>query len=253
MTISVNKRVVHFVLVDYDNLAQSLHMEWNDCQLYINKVIQSLDIQSDYFEGVNDHQPVQILLYGGWYSNRGKTRLAENLVATLAVDVGYDRYKLQSGCTVDIKVKLAYGLQSMRERVFYGTFRRYEPSIKIKPPKENCCDDSRRFLQALREYLKSGECFGCHTDMRGQIYAEGQKMVDTMLACDLQSLAGEKDYKVAVVSSDNDLIPPIFQQSMLSHNVYHVLTKEVSDHCYEEYYYPMCPQNYKQIFFTMGV
>ena len=88
--------------------------------------------------------------------------------------------------------------------------------------------------------------------MRNVIFSEGQKLVDTMLACDLHWLARDKSNCVALVTSDDDLVPPIFQQSQETENVYHVLTKEESSHCFENFYLPIKPEHYKLVYLTIG-
>lgn len=255
MKISVSRPIVHYVLVDYDNLAKSVGMTVSDCPRIISMVIKAVDQQTDCFKNVNYNARVCIRLYGGWFRDKEKTILAQNLIKEIASRSSYSQYTLNVNARLELQIHLAQCIECMPNSPFFGTLRHYHKlPIKVDDNVDVCCDDMDKLISRMDWYLRNdGQCFGCGKTGTRPFYSEGQKLVDTMMASDLHWFARDETNRVVLVSSDNDLIPPVFQQSLLTRNVYHVLTTEESDFCYENYYYPIRPQQYKQVFFKKGV
>ena len=57
----------------------------------------------------------------------------------------------------------------------------------------------------------------------------------------------EKENIIAVVSSDDDMIPMIFQENMLSDKIYHVLTLSEHGYFFSQFYDKIKPVNYKSV------
>lgn len=254
LTISVSSSPRHRILIDYDNLAKNVGMKPDQCWPYFAYIAKALDEQSIFFDNVGAFATVDIRLYGGWFCDKDKTRLAQTLIKEINTISKYKQYTLKSKSKANLSVSLANGLASIRGHVFYGTMRKYDPNIRIDDQMDSCCNDMESMLNSLSYFLgHNNECIGCQANMEGILYSEGQKLVDTMIACDLQFFASQEDNKVAVVSSDDDLVPPLFFQTASKNNVFHVLTTRQSSFCYENYYYPTRPANYKSVFLDEGV
>ena len=68
-----------------------------------------------------------------------------------------------------------------------------------------------------------------------------------MIFCDLHYLAQQPDNVIAIVSSDDDMLPVIFQESVSNNNIYHVLTLPQHGGFFTQYYSKLKPTNYKSI------
>ena len=256
--ISVAPITTHYILVDYDNLAKNIvgchnfGMKPEDCPRVISLVLKSLDEQSTFFRTARPLEKISVYLYNGWYRDVNKTRLAENILKEISYNPNYKTYTLSSALKVYIDIRLAYGLLSLQQKPFYGTLRRYGPNIKVYSQYSPCCDLSNQLIKGIKHYTKTGCCNGCGNDISKAFFSEGQKLVDTMLTCDMHWLAKTKENSVALVSSDDDLVPPIFQQALETSNVYHVLTTETSSHCFENFYLPLKPESCEVVYLKIG-
>ena len=72
-------------------------------------------------------------------------------------------------------------------------------------------------------------------------------MVDSMIFCDLHFLSQSKENMIAVVSSDDDMIPVIFQENVISDKIYHVLTSPKHGYFFTQFYDKIKPANYKSV------
>ena len=209
----------YYVLVDYDNFVLNvLKSKRRDATYPLFDVVKQLDTNSDFFSGATARSKVYLSLYGGWYYFDRQSFDAQNLASLRGQSMTYNRGRTP----LYVYFRLSEQMFSMEGRTspLYATFRRTP--------------------------FPSDQCPTCHTLKPGghQLY---QKMVDTMLCCDFLFLS-EKGNRVAVVTADDDLVPPLLQESLLGKPVYHVLTAEPEPaSAFRLYYEPLCPTNYHRI------
>ena len=189
MKIIVTPPTIHYVLVDYDNLVKNTNMRLESLYTILSHVVSSLAVASDFFSGCSQMQRISIRLYGGWFTDRMPTHLAQSLIRTISSCRSLNIVSVGVGLKVRLDVELAYGLLSLGKYSFYGTLRKYQPKFVVRDVlSRRSCDVENVLHSSLTQFFEDGRCIGCERDLRPDIYIESQKLVDTMMACDLQWL-----------------------------------------------------------------
>lgn len=209
----------YYVLVDYDNFVLNvLGSKRRDATYSLFDVVKQLDSKSDFFCGATARSKVYVFLYGGWYFYDRQSYDAQNLSYLRGKSLTY--YKDRTPLYVYYRLSEQLFSMENNSSPLYATFRRTP--------------------------FPSDQCPTCRTIKPGG-YQNYQKMVDTMLCCDLLYLS-EREKRIAVVTADDDLVPPLLQESLLGNPVYHVLTAEPEpSSAFRLYYEPLCPDNYHRI------
>lgn len=196
------------IFIDYDNL------------LYDQKIKGILDIVTRTLIKVDfttDQGKVtcQVRLYGGWYSGTDITRKAEDLT----IEIQNDFPKIirvptsdDSVIKIQTRAELAVSLIQEPSHHIFNTFRsRGKPNnIRIRSKSDLGCTDLECFLPAIKKLLSKGKCpkESCNVDST-IIYRSEQKLVDTMLSCDLVFTAKSSHNLIILISGDDDFIPPL--------------------------------------------
>ena len=78
----------------------------------------------------------------------------------------------------------------------------------------------------MKKLLRKGACpkQGCKVGHADLVYRHEQKLVDTMLACDLIYAANQVDH-IALVSDDDDFLPPLRTIVLQGSNAYRFHTQ----------------------------
>lgn len=205
-------------LIDYDNL--SLNQK-NNLQLQIEKMLFKLICKT------NSNRRIfgTARLYGGWFESNIPTKQSveldtmfqDSLVGSIFCENGaYDYH---------VDVKLAKSLISVPDKDFWNTYRIRQNRIKgLRIDKEaKNCSYPNSSVPKLLSLLQDGKC--PHTDCPNHQekylwYRSEQKMVDSMLSCDIIDstiLNSSYDF-VLVISSDDDFIPALVLASATRRN-----------------------------------
>lgn len=236
-----------YILVDYDNLEQNTCFTVNQGANMIMEIIRKLDQNSIFFNGSSKLQRVNILLYGGWFFNDMLSYKAQDLQRQIQ-DNFPQLYRLKSNIQINVQCEMAYGIFALgKTKPLYATFRRYPARFSINKKYVKCCDDGDICVDFVRDWIKNKKCCYCTSENSTLFISIGQKMVDSMIFCDLHFLSQSKENMVAVVSSDDDLIPVIFQENTICDRIFHVLTLPTHGDCFSLFYDKIKPQNYKSI------
>lgn len=236
-----------YILVDYDNFEQNTCFTVDQSAIMIMEIVRNLDQKSDFFNSASQLQHVHIILYGGWFFYEKFSYKAQDLSRELVINFS-QLYRIKSGIQIDIQCEMAYGIFSLgKSRHFYATYRKYPANFSIDPRYVKCCDDGDICVDFLRDWLVDKKCCYCSKENVNLFVSFGQKMVDSMIFCDLHFLSQSKENIIAVVSSDDDLIPIIFQENMTCDKIYHVLTLSAHGYLFTRFYDKIKPTNYKSI------
>jgi uncharacterized LabA/DUF88 family protein len=157
-----------------------------------------------------------VRVYGGWYEGTKITRLAEDLT----VEIQRDFPKIirlptatSDHIAVSVNVELAVALLQEPGHHLFNTYRRKgKPNnVRVKEPIEVGCTDPACVLPVMKKLLRTGYCPkpGCRVAVADLIYRNEQKIVDTMLSCDLIHAANIGYNRVILISGDDDFLPPI--------------------------------------------
>jgi len=197
------------VLIDYDNL--------HDAQ----KISGVLDVVTKVLmqQPKHDlplHGVCEIRIYGGWYEGELMSKLAQDVSVEIQDTFpSIIRVPATNGEKVNYAANAEIALALMEEPAHHllNTYRKKgKPrNVRVKRPSEIGCTDSECILPKVRKILKTGSCSktGCSVAGEEVVYRHEQKIVDTMLTCDLLYLSSQRYDHIILVSGDDDFLPPL--------------------------------------------
>ncbi len=197
------------VFIDYDNL------------LPAQKIAGVLDVVTKALIQVPRNSRLsrarcEIRVYGGWYEGTTITRLAQDVTIELQQDFpAIIRLPNDTGdvMSVSTTAELAVALLQEPGHHMFNTYRRKgKPyNVRVEMPATVGCTDPDCILPLVKKLLKTGKCPkpGCNVSVPDLMYRHEQKIVDTMLTCDLIYAADGGTQHVILVSGDDDFLPPL--------------------------------------------
>jgi uncharacterized LabA/DUF88 family protein len=197
------------VLIDYDNLQP------------MQKVVGILDVVTKVLMQIpmntaTTRSRCDVRLYGGWYEGTKITRLAEDVTVEIQKDFPkIIRVPIPSGghMAISVNAELAVSMLQEPDHHLFNTFRRKgKPSnIRVKEQTDVGCNDQDCILPLMKKLLKTGNCpkSGCSIAVDDLVHRHEQKIVDTMLSCDLIYAASSGHNPIILVSGDDDFLPPL--------------------------------------------
>ena len=195
------------LFIDYDNLQPNQKVEG------ILDIATKILIQSgipSHIKRANCH----IRIYGGWFEGSVITRNGEEL----AVEIQSDFPKIiriptmnNEYIKINTSAELAVSLLQDPSYHLFNTFRRKgrPKNIRVVKSDDIDCSETECLLPLLRNLFKKGKCPKGSCNNREIIYRSEQKIVDTMLTCDLMFSADTGGTSIILVSSDDDFLPPL--------------------------------------------
>jgi hypothetical protein len=213
------------ILVDWSNI----------CKRQIADIISSVLSQIAPIRNGSKGR-CEIRLYGGWDEDGVRSRDAQAVIQEISQ---WNLEQMNIRCSSDqpellvpiiiSKPELAETLLADKAYRFQQTYRRKRPAsgnIRIVNPETIGCTGTEQdcFLKRVERFLdKQNECPGCtsrtsfvHTEPL--CYRNEQKMVDTMLSCDIVYAVTISTYKcIVLISEDDDFVPVLRQIVMQNH------------------------------------
>jgi hypothetical protein len=195
--------------IDYDNVSRALKK--NGLLSLVTRCLLTTKIPTTTKIG-----RCEVRVYGGWYEGSTLTALAECIIAELVQ--GFPTilpFSNQAGNPgmLYITAELACSLEAEPSRHLFNTFRRKSPprSLICAHPTTIGCADPECPLNCLPAFFNNEQCpkQGCKIGLHDLLSRQEQKLVDTMLACDIIHAARIKCDFTMLVSSDDDLLPAI--------------------------------------------
>lgn len=203
------QQLMAIVFIDYDNLLPT-HKSMGMLDI-VTKVLVQLPWGKAITRG-----SCEVRVYGGWYEDNMITRMAQDLAVELQDKFpAIIRVPLGDNVTLALKTnaELAVALLQEPGHHLFNTFRRKgKPSnVKVQKPVDVGCEDAACVLPQMKQLLKSGSCpkAGCSVLTCDLVYRHEQKIVDTMLTCDLIHAVDRVSGWVILVSGDDDFVPPL--------------------------------------------
>lgn len=200
------------VIVDFDNYfpGQLQNYTIQELESFFTKIINVI------FSEHNDTNNICIRLYGGWYQEYVYTQKA-SLLATYLQQINIFPIIINSR-KIDGSIVIAeqqFGL----DFVWYNTFQKKAGLQKVlidhSKESQTCSSNSGLCpVRILQKFIKNKErpCnnVGCTTKHQEILYRKEQKMVDTMMTCDVITYSSEPTIKAIYIASDDvDLFPCI--------------------------------------------
>ncbi|MBF0348513.1 MAG: NYN domain-containing protein [Magnetococcales bacterium] len=194
------------VFIDYDNL-----LPLQKTRGLLDVVTRAL-FQMPFFEE-RIHAKCEVRVYGGWYEGESFTRLAQDVTVQIQNDFPtIIRLPIHGGATVSVNAELAVALLQDPGYPMFNTYRRKgkPANVRVENPEKIGCNDEECILPLMKKMLKTGRCPkpGCEVGQVNLSYRHEQKIVDTMLTCDI-IYAANKMGSIVLVSSDDDFLPPL--------------------------------------------
>lgn len=197
------------VFIDYDNLLPGQKSAG------ILDVVTKALIQIPRDSGLM-RAKCEVRVYGGWYEGTAITQLAQHVTVELQRDFPtIIRLPNATGeaTTVATTAELAVALLQEPGHHMFNTYRRKRrpANIRVELPVTVGCTDPDCILPSVKKLLKTGRCPkpGCTVSVADLVYRHEQKIVDTMLTCDLLHAATAGTQCVVLVSGDDDFLPPL--------------------------------------------
>jgi hypothetical protein len=155
-------------------------------------------------------------VYGGWYEGSILTPLAQCLTAEIGRDFpSVFPFENKIGKTGKLlaSAELACSLEAEPSHHLFNTFRQKSAphALACVNPMSKGCVENDCPLSCLPTWFDTEQCpkSGCSIQLHDLMYKKEQKLVDTMLACDIIHAARLKCDFSLLVSSDDDLLPAI--------------------------------------------
>ena len=195
--------------IDYDNLNE--HQKRKGLLDLITRSLLSTPVPTTKISG-----RCEVRVYGGWYEATTLTPLAQKVIAEL----GRDFPTVLPVCTkegltgkLNVSAELACSLEAEPSQHLFNTFRvKSAPrALKCDHPSTKGCAESDCPLTILPVLFDTEKCprNGCSIGLHDIVFRREQKLIDTMLTCDLIHSARTGNDFMMFVSSDDDLLPAI--------------------------------------------
>lgn len=210
------------ILIDFDNfythIAEDDEMQWLGHE--VNTMVTGALALSQ------SSRRVLIRFYGGWLENgmwtRRGSRLQKALFSTAAFPMPhpYGRGVLRGDVTIVTRLLQLPDIEwghTLRSKAGPPRLR-----LASSTPPEGCTAERvtcpvRTLQHFTRKKGKVCSLDGCHVTNDEAFMVVEQKMVDTIMACDLLALCLEPNVKaIMVLTNDTDLLPPLFMGAATS-------------------------------------
>lgn len=213
------------ILIDYDNLSDA-HKSSRILDV-ATKALMQLPKTISEIRG-----KCEIRIYGGWYEEDQMTNLAQQLSVSIQNDFpSIIRVPMESGRTLSFATNahLAMSLVEEPSHHLFNTYRRKgkPTNIRVLKPEDVGCKNIGCSLSFAERLLKTGKCStsGCDVSRSDLVYRVEQKIVDTMLTCDLLYYSLQRYEHIMLISGDDDFLPPIRTAILRGSNIYRVHPK----------------------------
>jgi uncharacterized LabA/DUF88 family protein len=215
----------YVALLDYDNLS---HGQRRRGVRFLAETI----LQASMEAGAPPPARLRVRLYGGWYDQESLTHRAQELSAQI-----HETFPCVLAAGSDLRIpttaELAYAIEASPRQHLLHTYREKGDVgfVHCRSAIDVGCSEPECPIGLVKTLLEAGRCpvASCTVERPQILFRAQQKLVDTMLACDLVFLTRLADHTVVVVTSDDDLWPPISMAVLEGGRVVHVHTKGQSE------------------------
>ena len=203
------------ILLDFDNF---IHKPIDEISPELLEYELS-EIVLDTLNSFDDIENIEIRLYGGWLQEGKSTKKADTLLQLLSAFNLFPIIIIQSKRKIEGQVTLVKSLLAIPDIIWEDTLkvRKGIPRVRIKYENmDKACSSNKnscplhimnRFTRSKGKTCSVIEC----TQLNSTVFESvEQKMVDTMIACDLFSLSQANNLAgIYILSDDFDHIPSI--------------------------------------------
>lgn len=206
------------ILIDYDNYfgADVSKISPEQMELSFKEMVRLCENE------FSDFNSIQIRLYGGWYKETSFTKVASEVQQLLSQINVFP--KVTEKGVLNGTVELATSLHIKPEFIWGYTHKETQGVRRIRinhDCADDLCKDNRttcpKYLLYKFTDSKERKCGvdGCENLQKNVFKGAEQKMVDTLIACDVISASEDETIiGVLVISDDQDHLPSLALASM---------------------------------------
>lgn len=203
------------VLVDYDNFIPP-NTRGLGPDLVVHEIVSIIRLMRQRYSSIEEFR---VRLYGGWYSDGTLSVAGSHVAQAIPPGAVFPMVDHGDGTIIRGEVELVDSLLAAPHLRFLETYRRRAglPRIRLATSDSNVAgctqSDGGCPVVALRRFSrkKSSTCpiEGCRVTSDQAFVVHEQKMVDTLLVCDLLEGVRSAVGAIAAVTSDSDLLPAL--------------------------------------------
>lgn len=197
------------VFIDYDNLQPRQKAAG------ILHVVTCALTQTPIHENIV-RAKCDVRIYGGWYEGSLISRAAETVTVAIQLEFPKIIRRVSSAghlVSLSTSAELAVALLEEPSHHLFNTYRRKgrPGNLRVETPQSVNCHDPACLLPQFKRLLQKGRCpkNGCVVTASQLVYRDEQKLVDTMLTCDIIYAANNGYHSVILISGDDDFLPPL--------------------------------------------
>lgn len=202
-----------YVLIDFDNYIKTLTEDLDETILEL----EFKNIFLDVLESFVEFESVCFRLYGGWFMEGTQTDRASKILQLLS-NINLFPF-IKGRRVIKGRIELASTILNVPDLVWENTLVERDgiPRLRINQDEfDDNCDLSgigcpAKMLYSFTKH-KNKTCGinGCAKVQKQMFKAVEQKMVDTMIVCDIISIANDEEaIGVYIVSDDSDYFPAV--------------------------------------------
>ena len=218
------------VLVDYHNLPSKLVRHglvslWHRLQTTISSQLH------------DDMRDITLRLYGGWYDEQGLSRDGDRVARSIGA--AFPMTVRRPSGLQRIHCELASSLLALREHIFPATVRFRKGLKRATASSSRPADCGHPDQCATLSVLGwiNGHCpdAGCQVETITAFHRREQKLVDTLMCCDLVSFSmNPTTAPIFVVSEDDDFVPAMLLARHLGADIVHIRTVKNRRRVYDD-------------------
>jgi hypothetical protein len=182
-------------------------------------------------------EQIEVRLYGGWYDAGGLTKtgtlLAQEIDQTFPLSL-----RTPQGAARTFRCEIASSLIESRADLFFSTVRDRHGLAWYRraAPPLGCVDPPTCTRDVVLRWSRNGcPAPGCAVTHQEAFCSGQQKLVDSLICCDLLSLCtGDPDLVVLLVSEDDDFIPALVLAGRRGQGVWQLRSKAGKDRLYDD-------------------
>lgn len=228
-----------FILLDFNNVFTGDLVSFTSNDIEAKLMVPIRKMLSDH---VNINR-IEIRIYGGWYQQGALTDKASTAFTLLS---GID-------CTIPLENNgrwVRWGMENVisaygTNHFWNNTYRQKSglPRIIVKTDaqRESCGIDKNHCpVEIVKKISKGAEKIcqveGCALKAGDIFQTFGQKMIDTLMACDILTIAEEPETDaIAVMTDDVDILPALVVSSMKYDRVGYYIATHNNQHVTQDF------------------
>lgn len=211
----IEKEKIATILIDFDNLFKKRIHEYlpNEFERTFKNIVGEIIRKDETIE------KIIIRLYGGWFTGTELNNKASEILRIITNISVFPYVNLSKMKRVNGSIDLAFSLFSLPDFKWKNTRQEKKglPNLRINSDAltETCLNNKEHCpIKIMQKFTKKKGKFcsveSCSNRNEDVFISFQQKMVDTMLACDLITFAEKENYsEIILISDDTDFLPSL--------------------------------------------